>query len=110
MRGMKICVAAKTARIFPIVALTTGGLLLACHGVAKADTDTYLNDMAAAGFTNGSGNQAEIGVGLMICTDLSNGSTEDAEAHELWVGSSLPSLDAAQEMVSIAVQDLCPGT
>jgi hypothetical protein len=108
------CVAGKRFRHaaldFLVVGLAALGLVLTGHGNALADTNTdqYLTDMAAAGFSNRGGNQDEIGVGLQICAWLANGTSQDDAAHRLWVDSQLPSQDSAQMMVSIAVKDLCP--
>jgi len=101
---MKVSSAKRTG----IIGLAAVALMLASQAYAKADTDQFLTDAGAAGFTNGGGNQALISVGETICGLVGSGESEDAVAHDLWRVSQLQSLDMATVLVNIAVSDLCP--
>jgi Protein of unknown function (DUF732) len=77
-------------------------------GTAHADEESFLNDMAAAGFTNNAGNNAEISVGLNICSEVAGGESGYTAAHQLWLDSQIVGEATAQRFVEIAVRDLCP--
>lgn len=80
---------------------------VAGSAVARADVDTYLSDMEAAGFFNHDGNASEISVGKGICAELAEGTSVTYEIKDMWQVSHLEH-DEAVEFVSIAVRDLCP--
>lgn len=88
-------------------ALAAVGLLFAGNATASADTASFLNDVAAAGFSNNSGNQAEVVVGTAVCVELHSGLSENVVAYDLWRRSGIETLGAAQVFVEIAVADLC---
>ena len=98
----------KTLKVLSISALAAAGLLLASGATAQADADTFLNDAHAAGFFNGDGNLAMIGVGESVCSDMAKGTSPSDEAHALWIISGMTDQDTAQQFVDIAVKDLCP--
>jgi hypothetical protein len=83
-------------------ALPTSGM-----AVAHADADSFLTDMEAAGFDNGSGNGAEIRVGYRVCAEIAGGISALKAADDLWLNSHLDHQEAGQ-FVGIAIRDLCP--
>lgn len=85
--------------------LMVTGVLLA--EPAHADEVSFLSDMEAAGFHNGSGNGAEIAVGHGICADVASGKSRQAVIQDLWLSSKLEQ-DEAVQFVNIALRDLCP--
>jgi len=77
--------------------------------VARADVQTYLQDMEDAGFENGEGNAAEIAVGRNICEEVAGGLSRNQAATELWESSKFDSKADAEQFVDISIRDLCPG-
>lgn len=95
--------------IFIVGGLALSGALVANEAMANADEDSFLSDMEAAGFDNGNGNGAEIGVGYDICSELASGWSPARAAEDLWKSSKLQQAGAVQ-FVEIAMRDLCPQT
>jgi hypothetical protein len=85
----------------------TLALTVFATGVAHADVTTFMQDMEAAGMTNGDGNSAEIRIGRGICGDLAEGMTVTYEINDMWTKSHLTH-EGSVQFISIAVRDLCP--
>jgi hypothetical protein len=86
--------------------IAIGGIILGAS-VARADEDTYVADMHAAGYDAGPDSNL-ISVGHQICGELSNGWSSYEAARHLYIVSHLTTLDSATRVVDITIKDLCP--
>lgn len=86
------------------VLATAGALLLSC-GVAHADDNQYVADLAAAGVPMLLGPNAAIANGYTMCAQLRNGASPEVVAGSFGLMSAFggPAVAAAQH-------DLCPDT
>ena len=84
----------------------------------NSDEQKFLGDVQAAGLVDEAGSQKAVQSGWQICSDISNGTSPEHEAITIAQGSASrgPSkpgdtdltLSDAQQLVSIAMTDLCP--
>jgi len=94
-----------------LAAVAQLGSIAMTQAVARADTNTFLDDLYNAGFyaREGGSNADLISTGTWVCDELKHGDSRNDTQNFLYDTSSLPSLYSAQTFVEISVNDLCQG-